>query len=437
LESLILFVSDCLNVNEKGRLTIGGCDTVELARKFGTPLYVMDEKKIRNSCRLYKSSIEKYYNGRGLPLYASKALSCKEICRIAASEGMGLDVVSGGELYTAMQAGFPAERIYFHGNNKTADEISYALDCAVGCFVVDNLEELALLDCISAQKHKRQDIMFRIKPGIDAHTHNFVRTGQIDSKFGLAIETGEAETAVEKAVSMPNVNLKGLQCHIGSQIFEIGPFELAAKVMIDFMADMQERFGIKFSALNLGGGFGIKYIPENDPVEYDKYMQKVSVTVKEACSKRNMELPFILIEPGRSIVAEAGITLYTVGSVKKIPGIRTYVSVDGGMTDNPRYALYQAPYDAVIANKAAQPRAGQVTIAGRCCESGDLIQENIAIQQAQAGDILAVFCTGAYNYSMASNYNRVPRPAAVMIKDGVPHEFIRRETYADMVKNDI
>jgi diaminopimelate decarboxylase len=437
LESLTLFVSDCLNVNKEGRLTIGGCDTVELAREFGTPLYVMDELTIRNSCRLYKMSIDKYYKGHGLPLYASKAFSCKELCRIADSEGMGLDVVSGGELYTAMQAGFPAEKIYFHGNNKTAGEINYAIDCGVGCVVVDNMEELDLLESICRQKGKKQDIMFRIKPGVEAHTHNFVKTGQIDSKFGLAIENGEAAFAVEKVISLSNINLIGMHCHIGSQIFEIAPFELAAKVMIDFMADMRDRYGVKLSTLNLGGGFGIKYIPGNDPVEYDKYMQKVSVTVKETCSKRNMELPFILIEPGRSIVAESGITLYTVGSVKDIPGVRTYVSVDGGMTDNPRYALYQAEYDAVIANKASLPKTKNVTIAGRCCESGDLIQENIAMQETRAGDILAVFATGAYNYSMASNYNRVPRPAAVMITDEKPRVFIRRETYEDIVSCDI
>lgn len=432
-----MFVSECLNVNENGNLTIGGCDTVELAKKFGTPLYVMDEATIRSSCRLYKSSIDKFYGGNGLPLYASKALSCKELCRIAASEGMGLDVVSGGEIYTALEAGFPAEKMYFHGNNKTADEIAYALESGVGCFVVDNLEELDLLSRLSAEKGKNTDIMFRIKPGIDAHTHNFIMTGQIDSKFGLAIETGEAEEAVQKAVTAQNINLIGLHCHIGSQIFEIEPFELAAKVMIDFMADMRDKHGAKFTHLNLGGGFGIKYIPENDPIQYDKYMEKVSVTVKNACAQRNMELPFILLEPGRSIVASAGITLYTVGSVKTIPGVRTYVSVDGGITDNPRYALYQAEYDAVIANKAARERNAKVTIAGRCCESGDLIQENIYIQESQAGDILAVFATGAYNYSMASNYNRVPRPAAVMVKDGEPRLFIKRETYADLVRNDI
>lgn len=432
-----MFVSECLNVNAKGNLTIGGCDTVDLASKFGTPLYVMDEATIRNNCRLYKQSIENCYCGKGLPLYASKALSCKEIYRVVNDEKLGIDVVSGGELYTAMSVGFPADKIYFHGNNKTADEISYAVDCGVGCIIVDNLDELSLLNEICEKKSKAQDILFRIKPGIDAHTHNFIRTGQIDSKFGLAIATGEAEEAVREALNMKNLNLVGLHCHIGSQIFEIGPFELAAKIMINFMADMNEKFEINLHVLNLGGGFGIKYTPENDPIEYDKYMEKVSLMVKKTCKERSMDLPYILIEPGRSIVASAGITLYTVGAVKNIPGIRTYVSVDGGMTDNPRYALYGAEYDAVIANKASLDKTETVTIAGRCCETGDLIQENTKLQEAKSGDTLAVFATGAYNYSMASNYNRVPRAAGVMVKDGEPRLFIRRETYDDLIKCDI
>lgn len=432
-----MFVSDCLSVNSKGRLTVGGCDAVELAQTFGTPLYVMDENTIRKNCRIFKSSIDKYYGGKGLVLYASKTMSCKEICRIVADEGLGLDVVSGGELYTALGAGFPAGKIYFHGNNKTPDELDYALESGVGCIVVDNLEELALLDGICRGKGRKQDIMFRIKPGIDAHTHNFIRTGQIDSKFGLAIETGEAAEAVEKAAASANVNLVGLHCHIGSQIFEVGPFELAAKVMIDFMAEMKARFGVSFTQLNLGGGFGIKYISDDDPLPYDIYMEKVSAAVKAACDERGLALPFVLVEPGRSIAGEAGTTLYTIGSVKTIPSVRTYVTVDGGMADNPRYALYQASYDAVIADRAAEPRTDEVTIAGRCCESGDLIQEGINLQPAKAGDTLAVFATGAYNYSMSSNYNRLPRPAVVMVKDGRPRVAVRRETYADVAGCDL
>jgi diaminopimelate decarboxylase len=432
-----MFVSDCLNLNENGNLTIGGCDTTTLASKYGTPLYVMDEATIRNSASLYRESIKKYYNGNGLALYASKALCCKEICRIANDEGMGLDVVSGGELYTAMQVSFPAEKIYFHGNNKTVDEIEYALDCRVGRFVVDNITELETLNDISARRGVVSRIILRIKPGIDAHTHDFVRTGQIDSKFGFALETKEAEAAVKNAAALKNIDLVGLHCHIGSQIFDIEPFQFAAQVMINFMADIRDKYGIKMTELNLGGGFGIKYVQSHDPIEYDKYMEQVSITVKETCEQRGLNLPFILIEPGRSIVASAGITLYTVGSVKEIPNIRTYVSVDGGMGDNPRYALYSSPYEVIVANKASQKRVKTVTIAGRCCESGDLIQENVAIQSPEPGDIIAVLATGAYNYSMASNYNRLPRPAAIMIKDGTPRVFIRRESYEDIVKNDI
>lgn len=432
-----MFNSDCFNINEKGNLTIGGYDTTEIAAEFGTPVYVMDEETVRKNCRLYKQSIDNYYGGNGLPLYASKALSCKEMCRIAASEGLGLDVVSGGELYTAMEAGFPADKIYFHGNSKTREEIEYAVDCKIGCFVVDNIDELILLNKICDEKGTKQDIMLRLKPGIDAHTHDFIRTGQIDSKFGFAIETGEADQAVKKALEYKNLNLVGVHCHIGSQIFEVEPFELAAQVMINFMADMKEKYHVVLSRLNLGGGFGIKYIPENKPIKYDKYMEKVSETVRKACEERGLDLPYILLEPGRSLVGEAGITLYRICSVKTIPGVRTYVLTDGGMGDNPRYALYQAEYDAVIANKANEERTVKVTIGGRYCESGDLIQENLMIQQPETGDLLAVFGTGAYNYSMASNYNRVPRPPIVMITDGKPRVIVRRETYADIVNCDI
>lgn len=432
-----MFVSDCLNVNQKGHLTIGGCDTLELAAEFGTPLYVMDEATIVNNCRKYVDSIKTYYSGNGRVYYASKAFCCKEICRIMENEDMGLDVVSAGELYTAMGAGFPAERICFHGNNKTPEEIHFALDCGVGRFMVDNLTELALLNALALERGKKASVMLRIKPGIDAHTHNFIRTGQIDSKFGLALETGEAEEAVKEAVTMAGIQLTGMHCHIGSQIFDLAPFQLAAEVMVNFMADMHDRHGAKLTELNLGGGFGIQYVPEQNPAPYDQYMQAVSETVKKTCLARDLDTPFIMLEPGRSIVASAGITLYKVGAVKDIPGIRTYVSIDGGMGDNPRYALYQAEYSAVVADKAAEKPSMTVTIAGKCCESGDLIQENTAIQPVEAGNILAVFATGAYNYSMASNYNRIPRPATVMIRDQQPRVIIKRETLEDLVRNDV
>ncbi len=432
-----MFVSDCLDVNKEGHLTIGGCDTIELAAAFGTPLYVMDEATIRTNCQKYTSSIEKFYHGHGLMLYASKAFCCKEMCRIMENEGTGLDVVSSGELYTAMSAGFPGERICFHGNNKTIEEINYALDCGVGRFIVDNLTELTLLNNLAHLRNKKASVLLRVKPGIDAHTHQFIRTGQIDSKFGLALETGEAEEAVKMAVKMDSIILKGAACHIGSQIFEIAPFELAAEVMINFLADMRDRHGTEMTELDLGGGFGIQYVESQDPIPYEKYMENVSKSIKKTCENRHMEMPFIILEPGRSIVAPAGITLYTVGSIKKIPDVRTYVAVDGGMGDNPRYALYQAEYESIIANKAAQEPSTTVTIAGKCCESGDLIQENTALQPTITGDILAVFATGAYNYSMASNYNRIPRPATVMIRDGRPRTIIHRETLDDLTRNDV
>lgn len=432
-----VFVMDCLGTNEKGHLTIGNCDTLSLAAEYGTPLYVMSEDKLRDNCRLFKKSIDEYYGGNGLVIYASKAFCCKESCRIVQSEGLGLDIVSGGELYTALKAGFPMNRVYFHGNNKTYDELEFALDINIGRFVVDNLTELEMLEKLAAQKCKIAEILLRIKPGIDAHTHDFVRTGQIDSKFGLALETGEAEEAVKKAALCSHIHLVGVHCHIGSQIFEEAPFELAAQVMVNFMGDMKDRYGIILKELDLGGGFGIKYIQSQDPVQYDCYMQRVSTIVKATCKKRGLVLPFIVIEPGRSIVASAGITLYKVGVIKEIPSVRTYACVDGGMTDNPRYALYHAEYDAAIADRANEDKTKTVTIAGKCCESGDMIQENIAIQEPKVGDTLAVFATGAYNYSMASNYNRVARAPVVMVHDGNARLAVRRETYEDLIRNDI
>lgn len=432
-----MFVNDCLDINSQGHLTIGGCDTLDLAREYGTPLYVLDETTIRNTCKAYVNSFKKYYNGNGMPLYASKALSCKELCRIANEEGLGLDVVSGGEIYTALQAGFPMEKVHFHGNNKTADEIRFALDANIGKFVVDNLYELELLNQICREKDKTANISFRIKPGVDAHTHNFIRTGQIDSKFGFALETGEAYEAVKKALTYDNICLKELHCHIGSQIFDIDPFVTAAEVMLDFMGKIHDELGVLISELNLGGGFGIMYTDSDEPVPYENYMEKVSVAVRAKAAQHNLPVPYIYIEPGRSIVGEAGITLYTVGGKKEIPNVRTYVSVDGGMTDNIRYALYQSAYTVVNAGKADKKPSEIVTVAGKCCESGDLVQEHTKVATVDVGDTLAVLSTGAYNYSMASNYNRIPRPAMVMVKDGKSRLIIKRESYEDIVKNDI
>ena len=430
-------IADCLSINEKNHLQIGGLDTVDLAKQYGTPLYVMDEEQIRNNCRLYKDAIDKYYDGNGLILYASKAFSCMHIYRIMMQEGLGIDVVSGGELYTAVKARFPMDKVYFHGNNKTNDEIELAIKNGVGRIVVDNVFELGRVDAISAKYNKTAKILFRIKPGIDAHTHDFIQTGQIDSKFGVALETGEAMDIVAQAAKLKNVEVVGVHCHIGSQIFDLAPFELAAKVMTNFMGDVKDKLGLSLSELNLGGGFGIKYLDSHDPIAYDAYIESVSKVIKETAKSRNINVPKILMEPGRSIVGPAGITLYTVGSVKEIPNVRTYVSVDGGMTDNPRYILYQSEYSALLANRAGEAVVKPVTIAGRCCESGDLLAEGVMMPDVKVGDTLAVLATGAYNYSMASNYNRVPRPPVVMVSGGKSKVVIKRETYDDLIRNDV
>ena len=425
-----------LQVNAQGHLTVGGADTVELAAKYGTPLYVMSEDAIRENCRRYVRSMQSCYNGRGRVLYASKAFCCKEICRIAVSEGLGLDVVSGGELYTALAAGADPELLYFHGNNKTDEELAFAVRAGVGTVIADNLPELRRLDAIAGAAGKTVRVLLRVKPGVEAHTHQYIRTGQIDSKFGFALETGEAMEAAVAAEKAPNLELDGLHCHIGSQIFETEPFVHTPEVMMGFMKQLRDRLGRELRVLNLGGGFGIKYTEEHDPRPYEAYMESVSASLKAVCEKLGMQLPFVCIEPGRSIVGPAGITLYTAGSVKEIPGVRTYVGIDGGMTDNPRYALYKSEYTVLAANRAGEPKDAVITLAGRCCESGDLIGENLPIQKPREGDIVAVLATGAYNYSMASNYNRVPRPAVVFVRDGEPRVVVRRETYEDLTALD-
>lgn len=424
-------------INEKGHLVIGGIDTVDLVKQYGSPLYVMDEEALIENMRKFKNSIDTYYNKNGRVLYASKTFCCKEVIRIVSKEGLGVDVVSGGELYTALKAGIDTSKIIFHGNNKSVFELEMAIDNKVGRIVVDSIYELNLLNDIAMQKNTIVDIMFRIKPGIDVHTHNYIKTGQVDSKFGLTIQNDEAKLAIKEAISMTNLNLVGLHCHIGSQIFDVEPFEDAAKIMLNFIADIKDKYNYEILELNLGGGFGIMYTNEDDPVAYEKYMERVSTVVMDTCHELNIKVPFIYIEPGRSIAGPAGITLYTVGTIKEIPGVRKYVSIDGGMTDNPRYALYQAKYTARVANKMNLPIDDNITIAGKCCESGDLIGENMDIQKTDSGDIIAVYSTGAYNYSMSSNYNRIPRPPVVMVKNGVSRIIVKGETFEDIVKNDI
>lgn len=431
------YITKNLTTNEKGHLAVAGIDTVDLAKEYGTPLYIMDEDLIRKNCDMYKSSIEKYYDGKGLVCYASKAFSCKQIYRIAKEQGIGVDIVSMGELYTAMSTDFDADKICYHGNNKTKAELEYALECGVDRIVVDSFYELDILDEIAGKMGKSVGVLLRLSPGIDAHTHDFVKTGQIDSKFGFAIELGTAMEAVEIAISKKNINLRGIHCHIGSQIFDLVPFEHAANVMLQFISDVKKNTGYEIKELNLGGGFGIKYTNNDDPVEYDKYMEKVSVVIKNTCKKLDIALPFIIIEPGRSIVGPAGVTLYEVGNVKEIPNIRTYVSVDGGMTDNIRYALYGSEYDFIVANKANEEKTKNVTIAGRCCESGDLLGKDVKLQNCEVGDFLATLATGAYNYSMASNYNRTMKPPVVMLYKGKSYVAVKRENLEDIIRNDV
>lgn len=431
-----MFVSECLAINEKNHLTIGGVDAIEIAQQYGTPVYVMDEEQIRKNCKAFTSSMRRHYGENGRTLFASKAFCCKEMCRICNEEGMGLDVVSGGELYTAKSAGFPMERICFHGNNKSPHELEMAVEYGVGRIIVDNIEELELLDLTAARFGKKVDILLRIKPGVDAHTHQFIRTGQIDSKFGFALETGEADVAVRRVLTLSNVCLKGFHCHIASQVFDKKPFVEAAGIMLNFALRIRTETGYTMQELNLGGGFGVRYLESDAPAKLEEYMDGVGTYLNKRCAELDFPLPFIYIEPGRAIAANAGVTLYTVGTVKNIPSVRTYVGIDGGMFENPRYILYQADYEIICANKAGDPRDTVVTIAGKCCESGDLIQEHTKLQPVQPGDVLAVLCTGAYNYSMASNYNRNCRPPVVFVRDGDTRIVIRGETYDDLLRCD-
>ncbi|MDN5292719.1 MAG: diaminopimelate decarboxylase [Eubacteriales bacterium] len=425
-----------MRINEKGHLEIGGCDTVELAREFGTPLYVLDEQFLRDNCRQYRRAFMERYD-KALVIYASKALATTAVFRIIEEEGLGLDVVSGGEIFTALEAGFPMEKVYFHGNNKSPQELRLALEVGVGRIVVDNLYEMELLNSIALEMGKKADILIRITPGIEAHTHDYIRTGQIDSKFGLVLSNGQAMEGVKKALTLPGLNFLGVHCHIGSQIFELESYRHAAEVMMDFIRQIKDETDVTVQELNLGGGFGIYYAAGDRPASVEAYAYMVMEAVHRKAEELRLPVPLVIVEPGRSIVGPAGTTLYAVGAVKEIPGVRKYVAVDGGMSDNPRPALYQARYEAMLANKAAERPVELVSIAGKCCESGDMLIWDITLPPVEPGDILAVACTGAYNYSMASNYNRLPRPAMVLVKDGQADLIVRRESYEDLVRNDV
>ena len=425
-------ICDNISVNEKGHLTLAGYDTVELAEKYGTPLYLMDEDKIREHVRAYKTAMAEYFPAGSMPEFASKAFSCKQIYRIMAEEGIDIDVVSPGEIYTAAAAGFPMENSFFHGNNKTDADIKFAIENKVGCFVVDGEDELSALDRIAGEMGAKQNILLRITPGIDPHTHKKISTGSVDSKFGTAIETGQAMEIVKKALELQNVKLCGFHCHVGSQVFDIQPFTDASEIMLEFIADVRDTLGYTAETLNLGGGLGVRYTEADPEIDYGEKIKEVAEILNSQCEKLGLPVPKILMEPGRSLVADAGMTLYTVGSVKEIKGYKNYVSIDGGMTDNPRYTLYESPYTVVLASRANDEKDYTATVAGRCCESGDLIQENVKMPKPTRGEILAVLTTGAYNYSMASNYNRVGRPPVVMLNSEQDYIAVRRETFKDI-----
>lgn len=430
---------DSLGVNPDGHLQIGGCDAVELAEKFGTPLYVFDESYIRSMMRVYKRTIEKEYGGHGNVLYASKAFSCLAMYRIAQQENIGCDAVSGGELYTALKAGFDASEIYVHGNNKSAEELTMSVKSGVGAVVIDSYREAELLNDVAASFGVKQKVLIRVNPGVEAHTHAFVQTARTDSKFGFSINDGAALEYTKHVLSMENLDLKGYHCHIGSQIFEKQSFVLAAQKMMKFICEIKEKTSFEAEILNMGGGFGIHYTdddPELRLSDYAEYLTAMIATIKEEAKALNLTLPYLLIEPGRSIVGEAGITLYTAGSVKDIPGIRKYIAVDGGMFENPRYALYQSKYEAVKASDVNAPKTQKVSLAGKCCESGDLIGVDMPMPDIESGDIIAVFSTGAYHYSMASNYNRNFIPQAVLVTGGKAETIIKKQTYEDLVRND-
>ena len=417
-------------------LTFAGYDTVELAKKYGTPLMLLDENKIRNTMRTYKNAMKQYFGEKSCPLFASKALSFVGIYQIAKEEGICTDIVSIGELYTAIKAGFPLENAFFHGNCKTDIDIKFAIENKIGFFIVDTYDELYAIDKIAGELNTKQKILFRITPGIDPHTHQAISTGKVDSKFGTAIETGQAFEITKTALTLKNIDLRGFHCHIGSQIFEIEPFCDAADIMISFIGDIREKLGYTAEYLNLGGGFGVRYVESDPHIDYSDNIRRISEHINKYCVENNLPHPVILMEPGRSIVADSGMTIYTVGSVKEITGYKNYVAIDGGMSDNPRYALYQSAYTVLCANKMNEKDDYVCTIAGRLCESGDLIQEDVAIPRVQRGDNIAVLVTGAYNYSMASNYNRLPRPAVILLGD-TDRVAIKRESFDDVSRLDV
>ena len=431
------FICDNISVNAAGRLCFAGQDTTALAARYGTPLYLMDEDRLRHNMRIYTQAFQRCFGPGSRVLYASKANAFRQIYRIAGEEGLGVDVVSPGEIHSAHSAGFDMALAYFHSNNKTDADIRYAMDCGVGCFVVDGEEELRAIEAEAAARGTHQKLLLRLTPGIDPHTYAAVDTGRVDSKFGSAIETGQAEAITALALSLEHIDLAGFHCHVGSMVFDEDVFQRAAAVMLEFVAMVQKKYGFLARELDLGGGYGVPYTAADGSVDIGARIGEVAEYIHQTCARLSIAEPAILMEPGRSIVADAGMTLYTVGAVKRIPGYKNYVSVDGGMSDNPRYALYGAKYTCYTAGRMAEPAALRCDLVGRCCESGDVIQPDVCLAEGTCrGDIAAVCTTGAYNYSMASNYNRIPRPPIVMLRGGESYVAVRRESLADLVMLD-
>ena len=430
----------CENISRssEGELCFANIPLSSLAEKYGTPLYLYDEERVRHNCRIYLDAVREGFGDDARVMYASKAASFKQLYRIVKEEGLGVDVVSCGEIYTAATAGFPLENAYFHSNNKTDEDIDFAISRGIGYFVVDNAEELFAIDEIAARHGVKQKIMLRITPGIDPHTYAAVATGKVDSKFGSAIETGQAKEITSLALTFENLELCGFHCHVGSQIFDAGVYLATSRVMLGFIADMERELGFICRDLDIGGGLGVRYIASQPVLNIRETILKVADEMKKEAGRLGIALPRISLEPGRSIVADAGMTLYTVGTVKRIPGYKTYVSVDGGMTDNPRFALYGSPYTILPVFDDERTEREICSVVGRCCESGDILQENIPMPaDIQRGDLLACLTTGAYHYSMASNYNRIPRPPVVMLKDGDSYLAVKREGVEDITRLDV
>ncbi|MSQ40227.1 MAG: diaminopimelate decarboxylase [Dehalococcoidia bacterium] len=426
---------DTAHVNAKGHLVLGGCDVADLAKEFGTPLYVFDEATLRKRCRAFLQEFRSRYPATQV-VYASKAFSNVALARLLQEEGLGLDVVSGGELALARRVEFPAERIYFHGNNKSVEELRMALEYRIGAVVVDGLGELELLERLAAGWGMTQDVMLRVSPGVDPHTHAHTTTGILDSKFGIPIQTGQAEEAMKAALRSPHLNLVGLHFHLGSPIFELEPYRVAIKVVLEFAASFT-RQGFQMRAFSPGGGFAIAYLRDTLPPEIGEYAHVITGALREGCERHGLPLPQLVVEPGRAIVGPAGVALYTVGAIKEVPGVRTYVAVDGGMGDNIRPALYGAQYEALLANHMDEADEQRVTIAGKYCESGDVLVRDALLPPVRSGDLIAMPAAGAYAPAMSNNYNMAPRPAIVMVKDGKARLIRRRETYEDLMASDV